>query len=99
MLNEQQTLMDTKIEETVLRYETKVLPVLYELDRMNARIAYDMMRCRISDDITERFNTAWDALKRLIHEIEPRGNNDDKETNQLEAQGIDGGTQTGTNPD
>ena len=77
------TLIKTKIEETVLRYETKILPVLYELDRANAGIAYAIMRLRISEDVTEQFDRAWDSLKRLIYDIERREvDNNDKETNQ-----------------
>ncbi|MCL2710571.1 MAG: hypothetical protein FWE95_06800 [Planctomycetaceae bacterium] len=75
-------LIEVKIEEAVLRYETKVLPVLYELDRMHARIAYNMMRQRVADDITEQFNNAWDELKRLIFDIERRESKDDQKTDQ-----------------
>jgi len=80
-------LIEAKIEEAVLRYETKVLPVLYELDRANAGIAYAIMRIRISEDVTERFDRAWDSLKRLIYDIERREVNNDKETNQQQEEG------------
>ena len=93
-------LIEAKIEEAVLRYETKILSVLHELDKMNSSVSYNMMLLRIPDSIAEPFDNAWYKLKRLIYDIERKEfNNDDKETNQLETQGIDGGTQTGTNPD
>ena len=83
LLNELQALIEAKVEEAVLWYETKILPVLHELDKMGAGIAYAMMQQRISDSITERFDNAWFKLKRLIYEIERREfNSDDKETDQ-----------------
>jgi len=78
--DELRKLIDDMVETAVLRYETKVLPVLYELDRVNASIAHEMMRLRISEDVSERFNHAWDSLKRLIYDIEKRESNNGKET-------------------
>jgi len=78
-------LIKVKIEEAVLRYETKVLPVLHELDLAHAGVAYEMMRLRIPENVTEQFNNAWYGLKRLIYDIERREFDNDKETNQLEA--------------
>jgi hypothetical protein len=77
---ELQTLHKEKVEGTILRYDVKILPVLYELDRVNASIAYDMERHYTFEDVTQRFNNAWDGLKRLIYEIERRDINSDKET-------------------
>ena len=86
MDNELQILLDKKVEESVLQHKTKVLLVLHELDKMHAGIAYDMMRFRISENVIEQFNDAWDTLKRLIYEIETRENSrNGKEKNQLEA--------------
>jgi len=76
-------LIDDTVEVAVLQYEIKILPVLCELDRVNASIAHEMMRLRISEDVSERFNKAWDGLKRLICEIERRESNDGKEKNQF----------------
>ena len=68
-------LIDDTVEVAVLRYEIKILPVLCELDRVNASIAHEMMRLRISEDVSERFNKAWDGLKRIIYDIERRESN------------------------
>ena len=81
-------LIETKIAEAVLRYETKILPVLHELDKMNAGIAYDMLQHRIAGNITERFDNAWFRLKRLIYDIERREVNNDKETNQQQEERV-----------
>jgi len=78
-------LIDDTVEKAVLRYETKVLPVLYELDRVNASIAHEMIRLRISEEVSEWFNKAWDGLKRIIYDIENRESKNGTETDQLEA--------------
>jgi len=75
-------LIEAKIAEAVLRYETNVLPVLHELDKMNSSVSYVMMQERIADNITERFDNAWFKLKRLIYDIERREFDNDKETDQ-----------------
>jgi len=76
-------LVEAKIAESVLRYETNVLPVLHELDKMNAGVAYVMMQERIAGNITEQFDNAWFKLKRLIYDIERREfDNNDNETDQ-----------------
>ena len=86
MDSELKILIDKKIEESVLQHQTKVLLVLQELDKMHAGIACEMMRLRTSENMIEQFNDAWDTLKRLIYEIETKGDSrNGKETNQLEA--------------
>ena len=69
----------------VREYQYKILSVLHDLDRVNAGVANEMMRAHASEEATERFNSAWDGLKRLIYEIERREINNDKAKNQLEA--------------
>jgi len=83
--NELQTLIEMKVQEAVGRYDTTILPVLYECDRVNASIANEMTRLHAPEKITERFNNAWDGLKRLIYEIERRATDNGKEKDQLEA--------------
>jgi hypothetical protein len=53
-----------------LEYKTKILPVLYEMDRACAIAATEMIRSRTPEDQTNQFDTAWEGLKRLIYEIE-----------------------------
>jgi hypothetical protein len=84
MDNELQLLLNATVEAAELRLELKILPVLYELDRVNASVANEMIRLHAAEDVTERFNNAWDGLKRLIYEIEQRKVNDGQEKNQLE---------------
>ena len=62
----------------VREYQYKILSVLYDMDRVNASVANEMMRSHASDEATERFNSAWDGLKRLIYEIERREENHEK---------------------
>jgi hypothetical protein len=80
-----QLLLNTTVEAVELRLQLKILPRLYELDRINTSVANEMIRLHATENVTERFNDAWDGLKRLIYEIEQKGCSNDKEKNQLEA--------------
>ena len=83
--NEFDKMIAEKIAAAVLRYETKILPVLHEVDMACIYASGEMMRLRASEEETNKFNAGRDALKRLIHEIEKGEIINDKETNQLEA--------------
>jgi len=55
-----------------LRYKTRILPVLYEVDMINASVANELMRLHATENVVERHNIAWDRLKVLIQQLEQR---------------------------
>jgi len=65
-------------QETFKKHDTtretliNILPVLQEIDQVNASVAGELVRRHAAEDVVERHNAAWDALKRLINEIEKR---------------------------
>jgi len=66
-------LRNTISAEVFLHEESPILPILQEIDRACAAIAYEMALNRCPDDVIAPFNRMWDELKRLIQEIQQGG--------------------------
>jgi len=58
------------LEESDLRWQLKILPVLRQIDNTFASIANELMRTHCTGDIVDPFNDSWSELKRLIWSIQ-----------------------------
>jgi hypothetical protein len=59
-------------------YQSKIQTTLYQLDRVCASVANELMRQHCCDNLYQSFCEAWDELKRMIGEIENNGGNHDQ---------------------
>jgi len=71
------------LEESDLRWQLKILPVLRQVDNTFAGIANELIRNHCADDIVDPFNDSWSELKRLIRNIQEE-NNHEEQKNELE---------------
>jgi hypothetical protein len=56
----------------VREYQLDILSVLYQMDRANAGVQSELVKNHCPEDIYVAYTDAWDALKRLIGDIEQR---------------------------
>ena len=57
----------------VREYQLRIQPALYQIDRTNAGIQNELVKNHCPEEIYQAFTESWDALKRLIWEIENGG--------------------------
>ena len=54
----------------VREYQNTILTTLYQMDRANAAVQRELAKYHSPDDVYQTFTDTWDALKKLIREIE-----------------------------
>jgi hypothetical protein len=73
-----QTTMSEIEDFAVQEYQRKIMSVLYQIDGTFAGIANELAKNHCPEYLWTAFSESWDALKKLLHEIETseRKNND-----------------------
>jgi hypothetical protein len=66
------------LEVSELKWQVMTLPVLRQVDNSFASISRELIKNHCPDETFDSFNDSWEALKRLIRNIQQEKNDGEK---------------------